>query len=110
MWTRDNLNRWHPIHMPCPLCVRDGKYDSEEWTHGGACGGRLWIDSHSIVHCERCGKSAKISSMRFSCNSGRHPMSLPQKKCIAGALLMGKVGCEDGHLSWFKRLLENIQR
>lgn len=100
---------WNRIIMPCPLCARDRDYRIEEWTHGTDCGGRLWIDEHAIVHCERCGKSASIKHMRFSCDRGRHTYYRTLKKYIGGALAIGKVGCDGGNLQWFNDLIKNLQ-
>ena len=100
-------NAWYFLTMPCPLCAAEGKYTSEEWIHGD-CGGKLWIDCNAIVHCNKCGRQAHISTMEYTCNCGHHIRDFASPKLIGGALAIGKVGCEDGKLGWFKELLNNL--
>ena len=97
------------LFMPCPKCAAE-KYDFhlEQWTHGGDCNGRLYIDEKAYVHCNRCGKSAHITQMKMSCNKGRHNVVSVSRKEIASAIFVGNVGIVDNSLKWIKRILDNI--
>lgn len=102
---------WCKIIIPCPICAHEKRnLYSEAWTHGGICGGNLYIDENAIVHCLRCGKSAHISRMLLTCNSLHHEKKRITRDEIGAALAIGNVGVTNNaaSLKWFKKMLENI--
>lgn len=99
------------IMMPCPKCAQDkSNLRSQSWTHGGRCGGDLYIDENAYVHCQKCGKSAHISKMTMTCDSQRHIKTRATKNELGAAFAIGNVGVSNNasSLKWFKKLLDNI--
>jgi len=95
--------------MPCPKCAANNNdFQLEQWTHGGTCNGRLYIDERAFVHCSRCGKSAHITDMRMSCDKGLHNRTIASRKEIASAISVGNVGVVENSLKWFMCILDNI--
>lgn len=97
--------------MPCPKCAHEkNNLLSQSWTHGGNCGGDLYIDENAYVHCLRCGRSAHISRMTITCDSYRHTKIYVSRDEIGASLAIGHVGVSDNanSLKWFKRMLDNI--
>lgn len=103
-------NTWHNIVIPCPKCLKKRAYETETWTHGGTCGGRLVIDSDGIVRCTGCGRRAHISQMKVSCNCGAHVKESVTPDEVASAFAIGiGMDSKNGSLNWFKRLLEHLK-
>lgn len=97
------------IYMPCPKCVHDNNnYYSEEWIHGGKCGGNLLIDENAYVTCSKCGKKAHVSRMRISCDSHKHLYVKSSKKEIGSAVTIAGIGTNSGSLQWIKKFLSNL--
>ncbi len=80
------------LYMPCPKCQEYGySYPPECWTHGGYCGGKLYLDEHAYIHCERCGRYAPLMQMHLTCNSGKHESFVTS---MVGQLIIKKYGIE----------------
>lgn len=95
--------------MPCPKCItKHANVRLEQWTHGGSCKGRLFIDENAIVHCEKCAKTAHISRMRITCDSQKHQKEFMNKTEIASALAIGNIGVINNAMYWFKYILNHI--
>lgn len=93
------------ILMPCPQCTDDYNFTSQSWVHGG-CGGVLFIDENSIVHCKACGKQAHITQMHMSCS--KHLYFKATKKQLLTSLAMSKMCRVDKSLSWLIKILREI--
>ena len=97
--------------MPCPKCAHENiNLLSQSWTHGGNCGGDLYIDENAYVHCLECGKSAHVSRMTITCDSYQHTKAYVTRDEIGASLAIGNVGVSNNvySIKWLKKLLENI--
>ena len=97
------------LYMPCPKCQQYGyHYAPEYWTHGGRCGGRLYLDEYAYVHCENCGNKAPLMQMRLTCNSGRHQYFVSSKAGYAEAISAAGMVTDRYATAWFQGVLKNL--
>lgn len=96
------------MHMACPQCFLEGRANREYWIHGGSCGGYLYVDDSGYVRCDKCGKSAKVTKMRFTCDCGRHRYSISSKKGWGGAVCASDISNKSDALSWFQTFLKHL--
>ncbi len=97
------------LYMPCPKCQEYGySYPPEYWTHGGSCGGRLYLDEHAYIHCERCGRRAPLIQMRLTCNSGRHEFFVSSKVGYAEAISASGMLTDKKAIACFQSVLKNL--
>lgn len=93
--------------MPCPKCAHEHQFYPESWTHGGVCGGVLYIDEQAIVHCKACGKKAHITKMHMNCKK-HQKIFKPTKTQIASAISTGKMFNDNNSIIWLIKLLKNL--
>ena len=97
------------LYMPCPLCAHNSTTaNSELWTHGGGCGGTLYVDDNAYVHCSKCGKKAHISKMHMSCSCGRHHYRIPSRDDIAAAVSFAKIGITSSSIKWYRNFVSHL--
>lgn len=97
------------LYMPCPKCQQENyHYAPEYWTHGGHCGGRLYLDEIANIHCERCGKKASLMRMTLTCNSGRHQYFVSSKEGYAEAISAAGLVTDRCAIAWFQGVLKNL--
>lgn len=97
------------LYMPCPKCQEYGySYPPEYWTHGGHCGGKLYLDEYAYIHCERCGRSASLMQMHLTCNSGRHEFFVTSKQGYAAAISASGMITDRKAIAWFQSVLRNL--
>lgn len=96
------------MHMACPKCFLEGRANREYWTHGGPCGGYLYIDENGYVHCNKCGKMAMATEMVFDCDCGRHKASHASKKGWGGAVCASSISKDNNSLLWLQTFIKNL--
>lgn len=95
--------------MSCPKCQEYGyNCPPEYWTHGGYCGGKLYLDEYAYIHCERCGRSASLMQMHLTCNSGRHEFFVTSKEGYAAAISTSGMLTDRKAIAWFQSVLRNL--
>ena len=99
------------IYIACPICIDEFWQCSKEyWRHEGSCNGILQLDEKANVVCSRCGRSAHITQMRLTCNSGRHTFAVPTVTGYAQAISMAAMGVSSASTAWLQSVLMYIQR
>lgn len=97
------------LHMSCPRCQQSGyQCPPEFWTHGGSCGGKLYLDENANIHCDRCGRQAPLIKMRLTCNSGRHSFYIASKEGYADAISASGMITDRTAIAWFQSVLKNL--
>lgn len=97
------------IYMQCPRCRAEyGGAEQEYWRHGGRCQGVLQLDEYANVICGKCGSHAHITSMRLSCNSGRHVFATPEKNATAASIACSAAFTDHMGIMWLQSVLRYL--
>jgi len=99
------------LKMACPQCLKEGYHVCvENWTHGGSCNGSLYLDENAYIHCDRCYRSAHLSRMELSCNSGRHKFVVMSTSGFAKAIMISGTVSDTRTLAWLQSVMLNIKK